>query len=152
LVAALATTFVAAAVGGFAALDAVSFYAELSKPSWAPPPWLFGPVWTVLYTLMAVAVWWVWRTAGLPRANTAVYLFAAQLVSNALWSWFFFAWRSGPLAIADIAILWVLLAATILAFWRLQRLAALLLVPYLVWVSFAAALTVAVWQRNPVLQ
>jgi tryptophan-rich sensory protein len=151
LVVALAVTFLAAAAGGIASVNAGSFYAQLARPSWSPPGWLFGPVWSVLYSLMALAVWLVWRAAGFQRARVALLLFAAQLVANALWSWFFFAWRSGPLAVADITALWVLLAATLVAFWPLQRLAALLLVPYLAWVSFAAALTLALWHRNPEL-
>lgn len=149
LVTALFVTFLAAAAGGLASVNAVTFYAQLAKPSWAPPGWLFGPVWSVLYTLMALAVWLVWREAGFQRARVALLLFVAQLVANALWSWLFFAWRFGSLAVLDIAVLWTLLAATLVAFWRIQRLAAVLLVPYLAWVSFAAALTLALWHANP---
>jgi len=98
---------------------------------------------------MAFAVWLAWRAAGFPQAKVAVLLFLAQLVVNALWSWLFFAWRFGTLALVDVIALWVLLAATLAAFWRIQRLAAVLLVPYLAWVTFAAALTLAVWHLNP---
>lgn len=139
----------AAAVGAIASVDARSFYSELTRPDWAPPGWLFGPVWSVLYTMMALAVWLVWRAAGFPRATPAIVLFAAQLVANALWSWLFFAWHLGAWAMAEIIVLWLLILATIVAFWRIQRFAAALLVPYLAWVSFAAALTFALWQRNP---
>lgn len=149
LVVALSFTFLAAAAGGLASVNASSFYSQLTRPGWAPPGWLFGPVWSVLYTFMALAVWLVWREAGIRRAKVALLLFAAQLVANALWSWFFFAWRSGPLAVLDIAVLWVLLVATLVAFWRIRRMAAVLLVPYLAWVSFAAALTLALWDGNP---
>jgi benzodiazapine receptor len=149
LAVALALTFLAAAAGGIASVDASSFYAQLAKPSWAPPGWLFGPVWSVLYTLMAIAAWWVWRAVGFQRAKVALLLFAAQLVANALWSWLFFAWRFGALAAADVLALWALVAATLVAFWRIHRLAAVLLVPYLAWVGFAAALTLALWHANP---
>ena len=149
LVLALAITFLAAAAGGIASVNAASFYAQLAKPNWAPPGWLFGPVWSVLYMLMAVAAWLVWRTVCFPRARTPVLLFAAQLVANALWSWLFFAWHLGALAFAEVLILWLLIAATVASFWRVQRLAAVLLVPYLAWVGFAAALTFAIWRSNP---
>jgi len=149
LVAALSVTFLAATAGGAASVNATLFYAQLTKPSWAPPGWVFGPVWLALYTLMAFAVWLAWRAAGFPQAKVAVLLFLAQLVVNALWSWLFFAWRFGTLALVDVIALWVLLAATLAAFWRIQRLAAVLLVPYLAWVTFAAALTLAVWHLNP---
>lgn len=151
LLVALLVTFLAATAGGIASIDAGSFYAQLSKPSWAPPGWLFGPVWSVLYTLMALAVWMVWRTAGFQNAKLALLLFAAQLVANALWSWLFFAWRSGALAVVEIAVLWVLIAATLVAFWRIRRLAAVLLLPYLAWVGLAAALTLVLWNGNPEL-
>jgi len=151
LLVALAVTFLAATAGGIASVDAGSFYSRLVKPDWAPPGWLFGPVWSVLYTLMAVAAWLVWRKVGFPRATAALSLFVAQLLANALWSWLFFAWRLGTLALVEVLVLWGLVAATAVAFWRIQRLAALLLLPYLAWVGFAAALTFALWRRNPEL-
>lgn len=151
LVAAFSITFMAAAAGGIASVNATSFYAQLVKPSWAPPGWVFGPVWSVLYTLMAFAVWLAWRAMGFPQAKVAILLFLAQLIANALWSWLFFAWRFGALALVDVIALWALLAATLAAFWRIQRLAAVLLVPYLAWVTFAGALTLAVWRLNPAL-
>jgi tryptophan-rich sensory protein len=149
LLVALAVTFLAATAGAVASVDAGAFYSQLDRPGWAPPGWLFGPVWSVLYTLMAVAAWLVWRKVGFPQATVAISLFMTQLVANALWSWMFFAWQSGALAVVEILVLWGLVAATAVAFWRVQRLAALLLVPYLAWVSFAAALTLALWRRNP---
>ena len=96
LVGCLLAAFSAAAVGAVASVDAPQFYAQLSKPSWAPPPWLFGPVWSALYALMGVAAWLVWRSPG-PKA-IALSLFTAQLAANALWSWLFFAWHLGALA------------------------------------------------------
>jgi tryptophan-rich sensory protein len=144
----LAASFVAAALGAVATRQAPEFYAQLVRPDWAPPGWLFGPVWTLLYAMMAIAAWRVWRKAGF---GTALYLFLAQLALNALWSWLFFAWRLGGAAFGEILLLWLLIAATVAAFFRIDRLAAALLVPYLLWVGFACALTHAVWRANPQL-
>lgn len=151
LIVALGVTYAAAAVGALGSVQARSFYTELARPEWAPPGWLFGPVWSALYTLMAIAVWLVWRSVGFPAARSAAGLFAAQLAANALWSWLFFAWRLGAAAFAEVLLLWALILATAVAFWRLSRLAAALLVPYLAWVTFASALTWAVWRSNPQL-
>ncbi|TFZ01026.1 TspO/MBR family protein [Ramlibacter rhizophilus] len=145
---ALGVCFTAAGLGAIASAGAPAFYAQLQRPAWAPPAGLFGPVWTVLYALMAVSAWLVWRTQGVAM-RTALAFFAAQLVANAAWSWLFFAWRLGAFAFADVLLLWLLLAATIVRFWRLHRGAAVLLLPYLAWVTYAAALTWSVWQRNP---
>ncbi len=145
----LLVSFTAAAAGGVASASAGTFYQQLQKPGWAPPPWLFGPVWSVLYLMMGIAAWLVWRRGGFAGARTALTLFLVQLAANGLWTWLFFAWRRGALAFAEILLLWVLIAATILAFWRVSRPAGLLLVPYLLWVSFATALTFAVWRLNP---
>jgi translocator protein len=141
--------YAAAAIGAVASTRAGAFYAELARPDWAPPGWLFAPVWTVLYGLMAVAAWLVWRARGWGGARGALGLFVVQLAVNALWTWLFFAWRLGGLAFAEILLLLVLIAATTLAFWRIRPLAGALLLPYLAWVAFAAALTWATWQRNP---
>ncbi len=145
----LFAAFAAAAVGAVASVDAPSFYAQLNKPSWAPPAGVFGPVWTVLYALMGVAAWLVWRSPGPKRA--ALTLFGAQLAANALWSWLFFAWHRGALAAVEILVLLALIVAMIVAFCRISRLAALLMIPYLLWVSFASVLTWAVWRSNPTL-
>jgi tryptophan-rich sensory protein len=150
LVAWLAACFATSALGAFASRDAGSFYRALERPEWAPPAWLFGPVWTVLFLGMAVAAWLVWRSGAQSAARTtALALFGAQLVANALWSWLFFAWRLGGPAFAEVLLLWALIAATLMAFWRISRLAGALLVPYLAWVSFAAALNWALWRANP---
>lgn len=149
LVAWLAATFIAAGIGGAASIQAGTFYAELVRPEWAPASSVFGPVWTVLYALMGIAAWLVWRVGGFRAARTAFTLFLVQLAFNALWSWLFFAWHRGALAFADILLLWVLILATLIAFWRTRPLAGALLVPYLVWVSVAAALNYSVWQLNP---
>lgn len=138
-----------AAGGGFASANAGEFYQLLVRPSWAPPAWVFGPVWTVLYTLMAIAAWLVWRTRGFRSAALALGLFVVQLVVNALWTWLFFTWRQGALAFVEIILLWVLIVATIVAFSRISRIAAVLLLPYIAWVSLACALTYSTWQMNP---
>lgn len=145
----LAASYAAAGIGAIASGSAPDFYAQLERPVWAPPAWLFGPVWTVLYALIAVAAWLVWHTRGFSRAPTALTLFLVQLGANALWTWLFFAWRLGAAALAEILVLWVLIAMTLIAFWRVHRIAGLLLVPYFAWVSYAAALTYALWRLNP---
>jgi tryptophan-rich sensory protein len=142
---------IAAALGALASVDAATFYRSLDLPSWAPPAALFGPVWTALYVAMAVAAWLVWSARGWPGAWFALSVFCAQLVANALWSWLFFAWRAGAPSVADIAVLWVMVVVTLIAFFRVRRVAGLLMVPYLAWVTFAAFLNIAVWQRNPAM-
>jgi tryptophan-rich sensory protein len=149
LVAWLVASFVAAGIGAAAAIDAAPFYAQLVRPAWAPPASLFGPVWTALYLLMAIAAWLAWRVGGFRAARTALALFFVQLALNALWSWLFFAWHRGGLALADSVVLWAAIVATLLAFWRIRPLAGALLVPYLLWVGFATALNFAVWRLNP---
>jgi benzodiazapine receptor len=140
--------FTAAALGALASVDAATFYAELARPTWAPPAWLFGPVWSVLYALMAVSAWLVWRQCGFAGARKALLLFIAQLAANALWSWLFFGWHQGGLAFADVVVLWCLIVATIVCFHRVSILPAVLLYPYLAWATFASALTFAVWRLN----
>ncbi len=141
----------AGAIGAIASANAEEFYTALEQPGWAPPSNVFGPVWTVLYALMGISAWLVWRERGWARARGALGLFVVQLMVNALWSWLFFAWHRGGLAFADIVLLLALIVATLIAFARVRKLAAWLLVPYLGWVSFAAALNWSVWQRNPPL-
>lgn len=147
----LAVSFVAAGIGGFASANAGGFYQQLARPAWAPPSWLFGPAWTLLYLLMGVAAWLVWRERGFRGARAALSLFLIQLAVNALWTWLFFVWRMGALAFGEILILWALILCTVGAFWRVRAIAGALLIPYLAWVTFASALTYAVWQRNPAL-
>ncbi len=145
----LAVTAVAAGLGSAASIQASAFYGQLAQPSWAPPAGWFGPVWSALYLLMAVAAWLVWRAAGWHGARTALTLYLAQLAVNALWSWLFFGWHLGALAFADVLLLLAMVAATLAAFWRVRPLAGALLAPYLLWVGFASALNFAVWQLNP---
>ena len=141
--------YAAAGVGALASVEAGTFYASLTLPVWAPPAWLFGPVWTVLYGMMALAAWIVWRTGGWARRKAALTVFVIQLLVNALWSWLFFAWHRGVLAFADILLLDLVVVATIAAFARVRPLAAWLMVPYLAWIAFATALCYRVWQDNP---
>ena len=147
----IAVSVATGTLGALASTRAGSFYLSLNRPPWSPPPWLFGPVWTILYLLMAIAAWLVWKERGWTRARGALALFVVQLVPNALWSWLFFAWRQGAASFVDIVVLWVLIALTLAAFWRIRPLAAALLAPYLLWVSFAAALNYALWQQNPLV-
>jgi tryptophan-rich sensory protein len=120
-------------------------YQNLEQPSWAPPSWLFGPVWTTLYAMIAVAGWLVWRRTGWNRALT---VYAAQLVLNAIWTPIFFGFGQYGLALIDIVLMWLLIGATIFLFRPISRAAAWLLVPYWAWVTFATALNAAIWSAN----
>jgi len=144
----LLLTFLAAAAGAAASRDSAGFYAALLRPDWAPPAGVFGPVWSLLYTLMGVAAWLAWR-AGASRRTLALYV--AQLIVNALWSVLFFGLHRGALALADIVVLIALVVATLRGFWQARPLAGRLLLPYLAWIVFAAALNAAVWRLNPQL-
>jgi tryptophan-rich sensory protein len=145
----LVLTFIFAAIGAFASSQAAEFYQQLDQPSWAPPSWLFGPAWSALYLLMAIAAWRVQRAAPPGGARPELTLYIVQLALNALWTWLFFGWRLGGPAFIEILVLWLFIAATLRAFWRRDRLAGLLLVPYIGWVSFATCLCYSIWQRNP---
>jgi benzodiazapine receptor len=144
----LGVTAVAAAAGAIASAKAAAFYTLLSKPDWAPSPLLFGPVWTMLYILMAIAAWLVWRQDGLSGAKGPLVLYVIQLALNALWTWLFFRWRQGEAAIVEIIVLWLFVLLTLVIFWRRNILAGILLLPYWAWVTFATALTMEVWRRN----
>lgn len=149
LVVALTLTLGIGLAGGLATASSVTtWYPALAKPAWTPPDWLFGPVWIVLYTMMGIAAWLVWLRAEEGRASFPLLLYALQLLLNAGWSLLFFGFRSPGLALADIALLWLAIAATLCAFARIRGWAALLLAPYLAWVSFAAALNLAIWLMN----
>lgn len=124
------------------------WYASLAKPAWTPPNAVFAPVWTVLYVLMAVAAWLVWRRAGFSRAGTALVLFVVQLCLNALWSYSFFGLERVDIAFVDIVALWVLILVVIVLFWRVDRRAGALMVPYLLWVGFASYLNLELWRLN----
>lgn len=124
------------------------WYEGLSKPSWRPPNWLFGPVWMVLYVMIALSGWLVWREAGWAGASLALSLYALQLLLNGLWSGIFFGLRRLGLACAEMALLWLAILATIVTFYPIHATAALLLIPYLLWVSFAFVLNFAVLRLN----
>lgn len=145
----LALVLLAGGLGAVASVDAAPFYAQLNRPGWAPPAGVFGPVWSVLYVLMAVAAWLVWREPASPSRAPALVVFMLQLAVNALWSWLFFAWHRGAWAFVDVLLLLALIVATTVLFRRVRPLAAWLLWPYLAWVAFASALTWAVWRANP---
>jgi translocator protein len=135
-----------AAVGGFAtASSVIDWYPTLNKPSWNPPSWLFGPVWTVLYIMMAVAAWLVWKQDG---SRPALILWGGQLALNLAWSFLFFGARSPILGLIDIIAMWLAIAATIFLFAQKSRVAAYLMVPYLCWVSFATSLNAAIYMLN----
>jgi translocator protein len=149
LIVLLTLCFAVAGVGGLATSPNIpNWYAGLAKPSWTPPNWVFGPVWSTLYIAMAVAAWLVWRKAGLAGAAMPMALFGIQLLLNALWSWLFFGLHSPGAAAIDIVLLWLAIAATTIAFWRRSAAAGILFVPYLVWVSFALTLNLAIWRLN----
>ena len=141
-------TFAAAAVGGLASVRASSFYEALERPSWTPSAALFGPVWTVLYSLMAVSAFLVVREIGWRAALLPLAVYIAQLVLNAAWTWLFFAWRLGGAAFAEILVLVVVIILNVVTFWRVRPLAGALLVPYLAWVCFATLLTWTLWRSN----
>lgn len=125
-----------------------AWYDSLSKPSWTPPDWLFPVAWSVLYVMIAVSAWLVWRAAGLAAAAVPLGVWGVQLALNAAWSWLFFGLRRMDLAFVEVVGLWLSIAACIVLFAPISLTAAALMAPYLVWVSFAAALNLAVWQRN----
>lgn len=149
LVVAIVVCFAAAGIGSLATVDAIpTWYATLRRPSWNPPNWVFGPVWSLLYLMMAVAAWQVWRTAGWQGARLALGLFAFQLLLNVGWSVVFFGLHRPGWAFVEIVGLWCAILATLLLFRPISPVAALLLAPYLLWVSFAGALNLTIWRLN----
>jgi tryptophan-rich sensory protein len=143
----LLACFAAAAMGGL--FMPGEWYASLKKPSWNPPGWIFGPVWSALYAMMSVAAWLVWKRGGFVVQRRPLALFLAQLVLNAAWTPLFFGLHRPGAAFAEILLLWLAIAWTIAAFWRVHRVAAWLLAPYLAWVGFAAVLNGTLWRLNP---
>jgi len=142
----LSLSLAAASLGAF--FGPGDWYASLEKPWWNPPGWIFGPVWTALYTMMAVAAWLVWRQGGWGKQSKPLLFFLAQLALNALWTPLFFGLHRPRVAFAEIVLLWLAIVATLTAFRPVSRLAAWLLAPYLAWVSFAAALNFTLWCLN----
>ncbi|MBB5689720.1 tryptophan-rich sensory protein [Roseomonas alkaliterrae] len=125
------------------------WYRGLAKPAWNPPDWAFGPAWTVLYVMIAVSGWLVWRKAGFAGAAVPLAAYGVQLLLNAAWSAIFFGMRRPDLAFYELVVFWVAILVTIVLFWPVHRTAALLLLPYLAWVSFAGALNLTLWRMNP---
>ena len=142
----LVLTFGAAAIGARFLPD--EWYRGLNKPAWNPPNSVFGPVWTVLYLLMAVAAWLVWRQYGIGGALVPLIFFVAQLALNAAWTWLFFGRHEPGATFVDILVLCVVILITLILFWRLAPVAGVLLLPYLAWVSFAAVLNGTIWRMN----
>ena len=138
-------------VGSLATMRSLpTWYASLHKPSFSPPGWIFGPVWTVLYLLMGIALYLVLRKGfSTPGIKTAIIVFAIQLIINTVWSFLFFGAESTLLGLIDVVLLWAAIIVTIGAFADVSKPAALLLVPYILWVSFAAVLNFYLWRLNP---
>lgn len=124
------------------------WFAALKKPSWNPPGWVFGPVWTALYAMMAAAAWLVWQRGGWKEQRKPLLIFLAQLALNAVWTPLFFGLHRPGVAFAEIVLLWLAIVATLVAFRPVNRTAVWLLVPYLAWVSFAAVLNGTLWRLN----
>ena len=139
----IAAAFLAAVPAGI--WPPAEWYLSIAKPSWNPPAWVFGPVWSTLYVLMGVAAWRVWRGAHAER-GTALSLWWTQLALNALWSPLFFGMRRLDFALLEILVLLAAIVATARAFWRIDRAAGVLLAPYIAWVAFAAFLNFTLWQ------
>jgi benzodiazapine receptor len=124
------------------------WYQNLARPTWTPPDWVFGPVWTILYTTMGLAAWLVWRQGGIAAAGLPLSVFVIQLILNGLWTWIFFGQQNIGLAFAEIVLLWILILVTLILFWKRQALAGIMLLPYLAWVGFAAVLNYSIWRLN----
>jgi translocator protein len=149
LIISLALTLLVGFGASFAAADAVnSWYSDLQKPFFTPPSWVFAPIWTILYILMGISFYRVWKLTETSKRNIALFVFVLQLLFNGIWSFIFFKLHAIGLAFADIFILWVTIIVTMYLFTSLSRLAAWLLYPYLLWVSFAALLNFSIWQLN----
>ena len=149
LLASLALAYGVAGLSGTVTVAAIPvWYGTIAKPWFTPPDWVFGPVWTTLFTMMAVAVWRVWRCGPSPRVRQALRLYAIQLALNGLWPLLFFGLHRPDLALAEILVFAPMIAVTLVAFWRLDRLAGALMVPYLAWASFATALNATIVAMN----
>ncbi len=150
LMAAIVICQLAGVIGSIFTVQSIpSWYATLVKPSFAPPNWLFGPVWLTLYMLMGISLYLVWGKGFEKKENkTALYIFATQLALNALWSVVFFGLKSTLYGLVIIIVLWVAIAATIISFYKISKKAAWLLVPYIAWVSIAMILNFYIWNIN----
>jgi tryptophan-rich sensory protein len=151
MIAAVLSCIIAGSLGSLVTITGPgTWYAGLVKPWFTPPGWVFGPVWITLFTLMGIALYLVWQEGmEKPDVRKAVAIFGAQFFLNILWSFLFFGLRSPLAGLADIVLLWLTIAATIAAFYRVNKTAAYLLVPYLAWVTLAAALNGTIYFLNP---
>ncbi len=139
--------FTAAAIGGlFTATSVGSWYESLTKPSWNPPNWVFAPVWTTLYMMIAIAGWLIWRERGFKGARWPLMLFLTQLLLNVAWSGLFFGLQNPGLAFAEIVVLWLAILLTTISFFRIALLPGVLFLPYLLWVTFATVLNFEIWR------
>lgn len=146
----IALPLLAGLIGSFFTAPAIdSWYQYLAKPSFSPPNWIFGPVWTLLYILMGIAFYLVWQSGfENKKKKIALLIFAIQLALNSLWSILFFGLENPFWALNEIICLWIFILATLVLFWKIKKSAGWLLFPYLVWVSFAAVLNFSIWQLN----
>ena len=136
-------------IGGYWTKETVStWYPTLTKPSWTPPDWIFGPVWSCLYIMIAIAGWLIYRTKHSHKRTTALIFYGSQLALNFIWSFLFFSLRSPLLGLIDIVLLCVLVSLTIIKAWQVRPFASLLLFPYLIWVMYATSLNIGIWLLN----
>lgn len=148
LIIAIVVSELAGIIGSFFTVSAIpNWYAGLVKPAFNPPAWVFGPVWITLYALMGIALWLVWKSDS-PHKTKAVWLFVAQLALNSVWSPVFFGFKSIGDGLAVIVLLWAAIVLTIFIFAKVSRPAAWLLLPYILWVSFAVYLNYSIWMLN----
>ena len=143
----LAICFAVAAIGSIAKPDA--WYRGMNKPSWNPPDWVFAPVWTILFAMMAVAAWLVWSKRDQTDITLAVVLFVTQLGLNALWSWLFFGFHRPDFAFFEVIVFWLVILGTTIEFWGISPAAGKLMLPYVLWVGFASFLNLVLWKMNP---
>ena len=149
LIVAVLVCFAAGAVGGLATASSVdSWYTTINKPKWNPPGWVFGPVWSALYLMMGISAWLVWKNSSLKESKLALGWFGFHLLLNILWSIIFFGLKQPGWAVIEITALWLSIAIAIVLFFRYSKLAAGLLVPYWLWVSFASVLNYTIWSLN----
>ena len=149
LVVLMLLSILAIAVGGFlTSLSVSDWYLTLNKPAWNPPNWIFGPVWTTLYIMMAITAWLVWIEKDRPLVRSAMVAYGLQLFLNVCWSGMFFALENPLLGVIDIVLLWIALAWTLERFWKVKQVATFLMVPYFLWVTFAMVLNFTIWRLN----
>jgi translocator protein len=151
LIIAIAIPLIVGGISGFFTVSSVGgWYQTINKPSWNPPNWIFGPMWTTLYVMMGIALFLVWKTdTSTELKKIAIILFAVQLILNFFWSFIFFNQHQPGWALADIIAMWCCILLTIFAFAQVNKTAAWLLVPYISWVSFAGILNYTIWRLNP---